>query len=102
MRPDDGPKSGQNVSKSGPKSRPSSFYLKAMFSFQYKKLPNIWATFARKFVAKTFKKLSNLVALVRPYAGARVEMASSVSCFNDPQTPLQQISHFLFSELKRI
>ena len=29
-----------------------------------KKSPNIWATFARKFVAKNFQKLPNLVTLL--------------------------------------
>ena len=31
------------------------FYLKVMFTTNPQKIPNIWATFARKFVAQTFK-----------------------------------------------
>ena len=34
------------------------------FSKLSKKSPNIWATFARKFVAKNFQKLPNLVTLL--------------------------------------
>ena len=47
-----------------PKWIHSNFYLQVMFSKLPKKLPNIWATFVRKFVTKAFQKSPNWLLCV--------------------------------------
>ena len=58
--PDVGIKSIQIVSKSGEKRFHKSEFLK-----RDPKAGNIWATFARKYVAETFQKQPNLSTLLR-------------------------------------
>ena len=56
-----------NFSQSYPIIKHNSFSIQGNFSKWPRKLPNIWATFTRKFVPNTFLKMAQYGHTARPF-----------------------------------